>query len=83
MMGPDGQFEPVDYIQSSGGAAEGNYVSFLVPDMSKVPTAQAFAKAFQAKYGVGQLVWAACLRSGEHPAHRDQEGGQAGPRGDP
>jgi len=51
MMGPDGQFEPVDYIQASGGAAEGNYVSFLVPDMSKVPSAQAFAKAFQAKYG--------------------------------
>ena len=29
MIGPDGQFEPVDYIQASGGAAEGNYVSFL------------------------------------------------------
>ena len=51
MMGPDGQFEPIDYIQASAGAAEGNYVSFLVPDMSKVPTAQAFAKAFTAKYG--------------------------------
>ncbi|MBV8397754.1 MAG: branched-chain amino acid ABC transporter substrate-binding protein, partial [Acetobacteraceae bacterium] len=51
MMGPDGQFEPVDYIEASGGAAEGNYVSFLVPDMSKVPTSQAFAKSFQAKYG--------------------------------
>ena len=51
MMGPDGQFEPVDYIQASAGGAEGNYVSFLVPDMSKVPSAQAFAKAFQAKYG--------------------------------
>ena len=27
MMGPDGQFEPVDYIQASAGAAEGNYVT--------------------------------------------------------
>ncbi len=51
VMGPDGQFEPVDYIQASGGAAEGNYVSFLVPDVRKVPTAAAFAKAFEAKFG--------------------------------
>jgi branched-chain amino acid transport system substrate-binding protein len=51
VMGPDGLFEPVDYIQASGGAAEGNYVSFLVPDVRQVPAAQAFAKAFQAKYG--------------------------------
>ena len=51
VMGPDGQFEPVDYIQASGGAAEGNYVSFLVPDVKKVPAAQAFTKAFEAKYG--------------------------------
>jgi branched-chain amino acid transport system substrate-binding protein len=51
MIGPDGQYEPVDYIQASGGAAEGNYVTFLVPDMKKVPTAAAFVKAFEAKYG--------------------------------
>jgi branched-chain amino acid transport system substrate-binding protein len=51
VMGPDGQFEPVDYIQASAGAAEGNYVSFLVPDVRKVPAAEAFAKAFEAKYG--------------------------------
>jgi branched-chain amino acid transport system substrate-binding protein len=51
MMGPDGQFEPVDYIQAAGGAAEGNYVSFLVPDVRKTPTAYAFTKAFEAKYG--------------------------------
>jgi branched-chain amino acid transport system substrate-binding protein len=51
VMGPDGQFEPVDYIQASGGAAEGNYVSFLVPDVRTMPTAQAFTKAFEAKYG--------------------------------
>jgi branched-chain amino acid transport system substrate-binding protein len=51
MIGPDGQFEPVDYIQASGGAAEGNYVTFLAPDMKKVPAATEFVKAFEAKYG--------------------------------
>jgi branched-chain amino acid transport system substrate-binding protein len=51
IIGPDGQFEPVDYIQASGGAAEGNYVSFLVPDLKKIPQAASFVKAFEAKYG--------------------------------
>ena len=51
VMGTDAMFEPVDYIQASAGAAEGNYVSFLVPDVTKVSSAKAFAKAFEAKYG--------------------------------
>ena len=51
MVGPDGQFEPVDYIEASGGAAEGNYVTFFVPDMKKVPAAVEFVKAYEAKYG--------------------------------
>jgi branched-chain amino acid transport system substrate-binding protein len=51
MLGPDGQFEVKDYIEASGGAAEGNYVSFLAPDMRKVPAAAKFVKAFEAKYG--------------------------------
>ena len=51
MIGPDGQFEPVDYIQASGGAAEGNYVTFLAPDMKRIPAAAAFVRAFEAKYG--------------------------------
>jgi branched-chain amino acid transport system substrate-binding protein len=51
MIGPDGQFEPVDYIQASGGAADGNYVTFLVPDLKKVPAAAGFLKAFEAKHG--------------------------------
>jgi branched-chain amino acid transport system substrate-binding protein len=51
IIGPDGQYEPVDYIQAAGGAAEGNYVSFLVPDLKKIPAATAFVKAFEAKYG--------------------------------
>jgi len=51
VMGPDGQFEQVDYIQASGGAAEGNYVSFLLPDVRKMPSAQPFTQAFEARYG--------------------------------
>jgi branched-chain amino acid transport system substrate-binding protein len=51
MIGPDGQYEPVDYIQAAGGAAEGNYVTFLVPDLKKIAAAAAFVKAFEAKYG--------------------------------
>ena len=51
MIGPDGQFEPVDYIEASGGAAEGNYVTFFVPDMKKVPAAVEFVKAYEAKHG--------------------------------
>lgn len=51
MIGPDGQFEPKDYIEASGGAAEGNYVTFLAPDMKKVPVAAEFVKNFEAKYG--------------------------------
>lgn len=51
MIGPDGQYEPVDYIEASGGAAEGNYVTFLAPDMKNFPPAAAFVKSFEAKYG--------------------------------
>ncbi|MCK6451052.1 MAG: branched-chain amino acid ABC transporter substrate-binding protein [Alphaproteobacteria bacterium] len=51
MIGPDGQFEPVDYIQASAGGAEGNYVTFFVPDIKKIPAAASFVKAFEAKHG--------------------------------
>jgi branched-chain amino acid transport system substrate-binding protein len=51
VIGPDGQYEPVDYIQASAGAAEGNYVSFLVPDLTKLPSATAFTQAFEKEYG--------------------------------
>ena len=51
MLGPDGLFEPVDYIQASAGAADGNYVTFLVPDVRKIAAAQDFIKGFEAKYG--------------------------------
>ena len=42
---------PIDYIEASAGAAEGNYVTFLVPDLKKLPSANAFAEAFEAEYG--------------------------------
>jgi branched-chain amino acid transport system substrate-binding protein len=51
IVGPDGQYDPVDYIKGSDGAAEGNYVTFLVPDIKKVRSAAAFVEAYQAKYG--------------------------------
>jgi branched-chain amino acid transport system substrate-binding protein len=51
MIGPDGQFEVKDYIEASGGAAEGNYVTFLAPDMKKIPPAARFVKAFESKHG--------------------------------
>jgi branched-chain amino acid transport system substrate-binding protein len=51
MVGPDGQFEPVDYIQAADGAAEGNYVTFFVPDMKKVPAAVEFMAAYEARHG--------------------------------
>jgi branched-chain amino acid transport system substrate-binding protein len=51
MIGPDGQFEPVDYVQASAGGAEGNYVTFFVPDMKKIAAAANFVKVFEAKYG--------------------------------
>ncbi|MBL8697619.1 MAG: branched-chain amino acid ABC transporter substrate-binding protein [Alphaproteobacteria bacterium] len=51
MIGPDGQFEPIDYVEASAGGAEGNYVTFFVPDMKKIPAAAAFVKNFEAKHG--------------------------------
>ncbi len=80
MIGPDGQFEPKDYIEASGGAAEGNYVTFLAPDMRKVPAAARFVKAFEAKYGAAQLVRSARLRSRQHHPGSGEEGRQGRPR---
>jgi branched-chain amino acid transport system substrate-binding protein len=51
MIGPDGQYEPIDYIEASAGAAEGNYVTFFAPDMTKIPAAVEFVKSFEDKYG--------------------------------
>jgi branched-chain amino acid transport system substrate-binding protein len=51
MIGADGIYEVKDYIEASGGAAEGNYVTFLAPDMRKLPSGAKFVQAFEAKYG--------------------------------
>jgi branched-chain amino acid transport system substrate-binding protein len=51
IVGGDGDYEPIDYIQAAGGAAEGNYVTFLVPDIRKIPQAADFLKSFESKYG--------------------------------
>lgn len=51
IIGTDANYEPVDYIEAAGGAAEGNYVTFFVPDMKKIPAASAFVKSFEGKYG--------------------------------
>jgi len=50
IIGTDANYEPVDYVQAAGGAAEGNYVTFFVPDMKKVPAASSFVKSFEGKY---------------------------------
>jgi branched-chain amino acid transport system substrate-binding protein len=51
MLGPDEQYEPIDYIRASHGAAEGNYVTFLVPDVHRLPQAAAFVKEFEPRFG--------------------------------
>lgn len=51
VIGTDANYEPVDYVQAAGGAAEGNYVTFFVPDMKKIPAASSFVKSFEGKYG--------------------------------
>jgi branched-chain amino acid transport system substrate-binding protein len=51
VIGPDSEFEPVDYVQAAAGAAEGNYVTFFAPDMTKVPAAVSFVKEYEGKYG--------------------------------
>lgn len=51
MIGPDGQYEPVDYVEASAGGAEGNYVTFFVPDMKKIPAAAAFVKSYESRHG--------------------------------
>jgi len=81
-MGPDGQFERL--IHPGLPVAEPRATTELPrPDMSKVPTAQAFSKAFTGEIRCRKLVWPARIRSDKHPPHRDPEGGQAGPRRDP
>ena len=83
MIGPDGQFEPVDYIQAAGGAAEGNYVTFLAPDLKKIPAAAAFVNGVRGEVRTGQLLRPPRLRGGQHHPGSGQEGREDRPGGDP
>jgi ABC-type branched-chain amino acid transport systems, periplasmic component len=51
MVGPESQMVVADYIKASGGAADGNYVTYYAPDIRKIPSALSFVKAYEAKYG--------------------------------
>jgi len=51
IMGGDGIYEPEDFVQASGGGAEGAVVSFVGPDIRSVPEAADYVKAFEAKHG--------------------------------
>jgi branched-chain amino acid transport system substrate-binding protein len=51
MVGPESQMVVTDYIKASGGAAEGNYVTYYAPDIKKIASAASFVKSYQAKYG--------------------------------
>ena len=51
MVGPESQMVVADYVKASGGAAEGNYVTYYAPDIRKIPSAAAFVKAYETKYG--------------------------------
>ncbi len=50
-LGPDGLFEPEDYIKAAGGTAEGSIVTALAAPPESVPAAKDFIKKYEAKYG--------------------------------
>jgi len=50
-LGPDGLFEPEDYIKAAGGAAEGSIVTALAAPPESVPAAKEFIKKYEAKHG--------------------------------
>lgn len=50
-MGGDGLFDPVLIELATPQAAEGVYLTTIGSDIRQVPTAQAFVKAYEARYG--------------------------------
>ena len=50
-LGPDGLFEPEDFIKAAGGTAEGSIVTALAAPPESVPAAKDFIKKYEAKYG--------------------------------
>jgi branched-chain amino acid transport system substrate-binding protein len=49
-IAPDGAFDP-GFISTAGPAAEGALLTFLAPPWDEVPSAAAFVKAYQARFG--------------------------------
>lgn len=50
-VGPDGLYEPEDYIKAAGGAADGSVVTALAAPPESVPAAKEFIKKYEAKFG--------------------------------
>lgn len=50
LLVPDGAYTP-DYVKLAGDAAVGTYVTFQAPPYDATPELEAFASAYQAKYG--------------------------------
>ncbi len=50
-MGGDGLFDPALIELAGAQAAEGIYLTTITTDITKIPTAQAFVKAYQERYG--------------------------------
>jgi len=50
-MGGDGLFDPVLIDLASPQAAEGIYITTIGSDIHRIPTAQAFVRAYEAKFG--------------------------------
>ncbi len=50
-FGTEGAKDKKEFIGASEGAAEGAYVYHFAADINKVPAAQGYVKAFEAKYG--------------------------------
>jgi len=75
-LGPDGLFEPEDYIKAAGGAADGSVVTALAAPPESVPAAKEYIKKYEAKHGTigpyslnaydgASIIFAAIKRAGK------------------
>jgi branched-chain amino acid transport system substrate-binding protein len=75
-LGPDGLFEPEDYIKAAGGTAEGSIVTALAAPPESVPAAKEYIKKYEAKHGTigpyslnaydgANIIFAAIKRAGK------------------
>ncbi|MFB0545878.1 MAG: branched-chain amino acid ABC transporter substrate-binding protein [Anaerolineae bacterium] len=51
IVGSDGQFSTVDFIEGAEGATEGAYVSIFAPDVHYIPEAAEVVAVYEAEYG--------------------------------